>query len=76
MRRRLPGLKGRAVIAALERAGFYVHHTKGSHHVLRHPLKPGIRVVVAVHAKELPTGTLRNIIRQADLTVSEFLDLL
>lgn len=76
MRRRLPSLKGRAVIAALERAGFYVHHIKGSHHVLRHPSKPRVRVVVAVHSKNLPTGTLRNIIKQADLTVPEFLDLL
>lgn len=76
MRRRLPSLKGRAVIAALERAGFYVHHTKGSHHVLRHPAKPGVRVVVAAHARDLPTGTLRNIIKQADFSVPEFLDLL
>jgi predicted RNA binding protein YcfA (HicA-like mRNA interferase family) len=33
-------------------------------------------VVVAVHRKDLPKGTLRGIIRQAGLTVEEFLDLL
>jgi hypothetical protein len=30
--RALPALSGRAVIAALERAGFEVIRTKGSHH--------------------------------------------
>jgi predicted RNA binding protein YcfA (HicA-like mRNA interferase family) len=35
--RALPALSGRAVIAVLERAGFEVIRTKGSHHFLRHP---------------------------------------
>ena len=76
MRARLPSLRGRAVITALERGGFFVHHVKGSHHVLRHPSKPRARVVVPVHRGDLPTGTLRGIIRQAGLTVEEFLGLL
>jgi predicted RNA binding protein YcfA (HicA-like mRNA interferase family) len=76
MRARLPALRGRAVIAALGRGGFYVHHVKGSHHVLRNPSKPRARVVVPVHRRELPAGTLRGIIKQAGLTVDEFLDLL
>jgi predicted RNA binding protein YcfA (HicA-like mRNA interferase family) len=76
MRARLPALPGRAVIAALERGGFHVHHVKGSHHVLRHPSKPRARVVVPVPRGDLPIGTLRGIIKQAGLTVDEFLDLL
>lgn len=76
MRRQLPSLGGRAVIAALGRGGFYLHHVKGSHHVLRHSSKPGVRVVVPIHRKDLPSGTLRGIIKQAGLTVDEFLDLL
>jgi predicted RNA binding protein YcfA (HicA-like mRNA interferase family) len=76
MRPPLPALRGRAVITALERGGFHVHHVKGSHHVLRHPSKPRARVVVPVHRRDLPAGTLRSIIKQADLTLDEFLDLL
>jgi predicted RNA binding protein YcfA (HicA-like mRNA interferase family) len=76
MRVRLPALRGRTVIAALERGGFYVHHIKGSHYVLRHPSKPRARVVVPVHRRDLPAGTLRGIIKQAGLTADEFLGLL
>jgi predicted RNA binding protein YcfA (HicA-like mRNA interferase family) len=38
--RTLPALPGRAVIAALERAGFEVVRIKGSHHFLRHRNDP------------------------------------
>jgi predicted RNA binding protein YcfA (HicA-like mRNA interferase family) len=76
MRARVPSLRGRTGIAALERAGCYVRHVKGSHHVLRHPSKPRARVVVPVHRRDLPAGTLRGMIKQAGLTIDEFLDLL
>jgi predicted RNA binding protein YcfA (HicA-like mRNA interferase family) len=53
-----------------------VHHVKGSHHVLRHSSRPRGRVVVPVHGPYLPAGTLRGIIKQAGLTVDEFLALI
>ena len=49
---------------------------QGSHHVPRHPARPQARVVVPVHRRDLPAGTLRGIVRQAGLTVDEFLGLL
>jgi predicted RNA binding protein YcfA (HicA-like mRNA interferase family) len=52
-----------------------VHHIKGSHHSLRHPNKPELRMVVPVHRKDLPLGTIRSIIKQSGLTEEEFLDL-
>ena len=73
---RLPALSGTRVIAALERAGFFIHHVKGSHHVLRHRNDSQRSVVVPVHRKDLPPGTIRAIIRQAGLTVAEFWRLL
>ena len=76
MRPRLPSWRGRAVIAVRERGGFYVHHIKGSHRVLRHPAKPRARVIVPVQRGDLPTGVLRGNIKQAGLTVEEFLGLL
>jgi predicted RNA binding protein YcfA (HicA-like mRNA interferase family) len=33
---KLPSLTPRKLIAALEKAGFIVHHVTGSHHILRH----------------------------------------
>ena len=76
MSRRLPVCTGFDALRALKRAGFYVHHVKGSHHSLRHPDRPEIRIVVPVHRKELPTGTLRSIIKQCRLSEDEFIALL
>lgn len=73
MTKRLPVLKGAAVIRALERAGFVVARIAGSHHILDHRNDPTRTVIVPVHAgRDLRPGTLRGIIRQAKLTVEEF----
>ena len=49
---------------------------RGSHHYLRHP-DGGRLITVPVHGnRDLPTGTLRSILRQADLTPEELADLL
>jgi predicted RNA binding protein YcfA (HicA-like mRNA interferase family) len=74
--RALPALSGRDVIAALERAGFEVIRTKGSHRFLRHRNDPGRQTVVPVHRNDLPPGTLRAILRQARLSPAQLLDLL
>ena len=73
---RLPRSTPREVIRALERAGFFVHHSTGSHRALRHPDKPELRVVIAYHNRELKRGTLHAIIKQAGLTLERFLELL
>src|ERR1039458_6574409 len=39
MSQHLPALRPAKVLKALQRAGFYIHHTKGSHHFLKHPAK-------------------------------------
>jgi len=71
---KLPSISGRACIKALERAGFVVRRQEGSHVILRRT-QPFAQLVVPDH-KELDRGTLRAIIRQADITVEEFLGLL
>ena len=76
MNRRLPALTPKKVISALERADFFVHHIKGSHHALRHQSDPNIRVTIAYHHKDIKIGTLRSIIKQAGLSVDKFIDLL
>ena len=70
---KLPALKPKIVIRALERHGFYVHHTSGSHYILK---KEKLRVTVPYHNKHLKPRTLASIIEQAGLTVEGFLDLL
>jgi len=72
----LPVLKPRVVVNALLRGGFYIHHQTGSHVRLVHETRPDLRVTVPIHSKDTPKGTLRRIIRQAGLTVEEFLQLL
>lgn len=72
MSKELPAPKPVQVISALERAGFLLKRQTGSHAILykaeiHHP------VTVPIHAKDLPIGTLRAIIRQANLTVYEFI---
>jgi len=44
MSQHFPALKPKAVIRALQRAGFFIHHTSGSHHILKHPSKAELRV--------------------------------
>lgn len=57
----------------LAKAGFYLRRQHGSHLILRRD-NPFAQVVVPNH-RELDTGTLRSIIRQAQLGVSEFMKL-
>ena len=73
---RLPALRPRDVIRALERAGFFVARTSGSHHFMKHPDHPERSVTIASHATDLKPGTLRAIIKQAGLTAEGFLELL
>lgn len=74
---RLPALDGRTVIRALEKSGFTVVRTSGSHMRLVHAADPSRQTTVPVHkGKDLPRGTLRDIIAQCGLSVDEFLELL
>ena len=72
----LPVVRPRQLIRALERAGFFVHHIRGSHHYLRHPNRPGLLITVPVHTRDLKRGTLRAILRQAGLTPDDLRSLL
>jgi predicted RNA binding protein YcfA (HicA-like mRNA interferase family) len=66
----------RRLIQVLERAGFYVHHVTGSHHILKHPAKPTLRVTIPFHNRDVKKGTLGSIIKQAGLSKEEFVKLL
>jgi predicted RNA binding protein YcfA (HicA-like mRNA interferase family) len=71
----IPALPGAKVVRALERAGFAIARVSGSHHVMRHP--DGRTVVVPVHAnRDIPKGTLRNILSIVGMTTDELRKLL
>lgn len=73
----VPLLRAKDVVRALERAGFVVVRVKGSHHRMVHKDDPQRATTVPVHAgRDLPRGTLRDIIDQAGLSVDEFIALL
>jgi predicted RNA binding protein YcfA (HicA-like mRNA interferase family) len=64
-------LTGRDVIRILKDDGWFQVGSRGSHRYFKHLVKKG-KVTVAVHGKEtIPPGTLRDIFRQAQLTLPE-----
>jgi predicted RNA binding protein YcfA (HicA-like mRNA interferase family) len=71
---KLPRISGHDCFKALKKTGFYFKRQEGSHLILRRDT-PFTQVVVPDH-KELDRGTLRTIIRQAGLSVDEFIGLL
>ena len=62
--------KSDEVLRKLRRAGFVERRSSGSHIVLRHP--DGRQTYVAMHPGDIPTGTMRAILRQAGFTEDEF----
>lgn len=66
---RLPVLSGAKLIKALERLGFEQVRQRGSHVVMR---RGSDGTVVPLH-REVKTGTLAGILRQAGVTQDELL---
>jgi predicted RNA binding protein YcfA (HicA-like mRNA interferase family) len=63
--------KSREVVSKLQKAGFYIERQKGTPHcVLRHA--DGRQTMVSMHSGDVPPGTFRTILKQADLTLEEF----
>jgi predicted RNA binding protein YcfA (HicA-like mRNA interferase family) len=71
---RLANISGKEAVKAFSMAGWRVMGQVGSHVVLT---KPDVRANLSVpQHKELSTGTLRALIRAAEMSVDEFLELL
>jgi predicted RNA binding protein YcfA (HicA-like mRNA interferase family) len=68
----LPSLDWNEVAKAFEKAGWQYDRTKGSHYIMTRPHQPGL-LSVPMH-KPVKKGTLRKLIREAGLTVDEFVD--
>jgi len=54
------------IIKILEKHGFILDRTKGSHHIFLHPITKK-RAVIPHPKKDLPFGTVSSIFKQADI---------
>jgi len=70
---KFPSLTSQQVIKVLEKKGFVLDRSKGSHRIYIHP-ETKKRVVVPFHRKDLPLGTLRDILSQAGISREELQD--
>ena len=67
---KLPVISGREMIRVLSKIGFVVVGRKGSHTRLKRRRDKEILIAIVPMHRELARGTLRSILRQANLTVS------
>jgi predicted RNA binding protein YcfA (HicA-like mRNA interferase family) len=65
---KLPRVSGAEIIRALERLGFVKARQSGSHVILK---RGGVGCVVPMHS-EVKVGTLAGVLRQANVSVDEF----
>jgi len=71
----LPRITGKKLINVLQKIGFTIDRSKGSHFVLKH--EDGRITVVPVHSGEtIGPGLLNRILRNCDLTRDELKELL
>lgn len=73
---RLPALSTREVCSAFEKVGFRIVPSRGKgSHVFMYLANPPTGLTIP-QAREVKRGTVRALIRQAGLSVDEFLNLL
>ncbi|HHC24494.1 MAG TPA: type II toxin-antitoxin system HicA family toxin [Desulfobacterales bacterium] len=68
---RLANISGKKAVRAFMRLGYKVARQTGSHVILRHEDRPTLTIP---NHRELAPGLLRSVIRQAGLSVDEFIN--
>ena len=72
---KLPRVSAADAVRVLEKAGFFLARQSGSHRIYKNT--EGRRATIPFHSgKELHPKILKSILRDADLTVEEFLELI
>jgi predicted RNA binding protein YcfA (HicA-like mRNA interferase family) len=69
----LPVVSGDEFVKAMARLGYILDRMRGSHMILR---RPGRRQLSVPRHRQLDRGLLRGLIRDAGITVDEFVELL
>ena len=65
---KIPIVSGKQLVKALKGFGYYIRDQKGSHIHLRHPTK---RPLTIPNHKEIARGTLKAILKDAEITIDE-----
>jgi predicted RNA binding protein YcfA (HicA-like mRNA interferase family) len=72
---KLPRVSAADAVRVLEKAGFFLARQSGSHRIYKNA--EGRRATIPFHSgKELHPKILKSILRDADLTVEEFLEMM
>ena len=73
---KLPVVSGTQAIKCFEKFGYVVVRQQGSHIRLHHSSDKNMQPLTIPRHKTLGKGLLRKLLRDADITVEEFTDLL
>jgi len=60
------------IIKVLQKKGFVYISQKGSHVKFRKNSAPVLTVIIPAGRKEIPIGTFKSILRQANLSIEDF----
>jgi predicted RNA binding protein YcfA (HicA-like mRNA interferase family) len=72
---KLPAIKPKQLIRALERGGWQVDRVRGSHYIMAHPDKDQM-VPVPLHNRDIKAGTLSGILSSTGISRDELRKLL
>ncbi len=70
MSSKTPSLTPKEIIRMLEKKGFILDRSSGSHQIFMLP-DGSKRVIAPLHKKDLPKGTLHSILKQAGIDKNE-----
>jgi predicted RNA binding protein YcfA (HicA-like mRNA interferase family) len=73
---RLPIISGKQAIKCFEKIGYQVIRQQGSHVRMRHKTNAAKQPLTIPRHKTLGKGLIRKLLRDAELTIKEFLKLL
>ncbi len=72
---KLPVIKSNQLVKILSKIDFFEFHCVGSHKQFKH--SDGRRTTIAVHSgRDVPTGTLRAILNEINISVEEFIKII
>ena len=72
---KLQSLTPQKIVKVLEKKAFVLDRVKGTHHIY-YNLETKRRVVVPIHKRDLPKGTLFEILKQSGISKEELRDIL
>jgi predicted RNA binding protein YcfA (HicA-like mRNA interferase family) len=65
-----PSLTPKEIVKILKQKGFVLDRSRGSHQIWLHPVSRK-RAIIPMHNKDLPSGTLYSILKQAGINKDE-----